>query len=82
VSEAAMLDGTEDTVSGTDNMRETDANWDDENIDMDIDETTGEKGPTFRHNALVVATFPWASGIVMALTFMNAFDKGHFGYVS
>lgn len=49
---------------------------------MDIDQTIEQHVPTFRHNSLVVATYPWATGIVMSPTLSNAFDDNHFGYVS
>jgi hypothetical protein len=58
---------------------------DDENTgrgNMDIDQTMAQQIPTFRHNSLVVATYPWATGIVMSPTLSNAFDENHFGYVS
>jgi len=49
---------------------------------MDIDEANPEIAPGFRHNALVVATFPWTSGIVMAPTWLETFHEDHFAFVS
>src|SRR5258708_29865278 len=46
-------------------MGGTDPNLEDQNLGegrMEIDLTSPENIPTFRHNALVVATYPWASG--------------------
>lgn len=85
VAEAPMFNDTMGTVSGTDIVGGTDPNLEDQNLGegrMEIDPTSPENIPTFRHNALVVATYPWASGIVMAPTLSNIFDKNHFGYVS
>ena len=77
-----MFDSIEGTVSS---MDRTDPNLEDQNLgeeSMEIDQTSIENGPTFCHNALVVATYPWASGIIMAPTLSNIFEKNHFGYVS
>jgi len=79
-----MFDGTEPTVSGTDIVGITNPNSEDQNTgdgSMDIDQSGPENLPGFRHNSLVVATYPWTSGIVMAPTLSNTFDKNHFGYV-
>jgi hypothetical protein len=79
-----MFDSTEGTTSGTDIVGGTDPNLEDRNPgegSMDIDQTSLENGRTFRRNALVVATYPWASGIIMAPTWSNIFEKNHFGYV-
>lgn len=75
-----MLDGTEGTISGRISPNVEDENTDQGN--MDIDPTIVEHVKGFRHNSLVVATYPWASGIVMAPSLLNAFEKNHFGVVS
>jgi hypothetical protein len=75
-----MLDGTEGTISGR-----ISPDFEDEPIgqgNMDVDRMIVGNNKGFRHNALVVATYPWASGIVMAPSLSNTFEKNHFGVVS
>jgi hypothetical protein len=75
-----MLDGTEGTTSSG-----ISPNVEVENTgqgNMDIDQTIVGHVKGFRHNSLVVATYPWASGIVMAPSLLNMFEKNHFGVVS
>ena len=60
-------------------------NLEDQNIgqgNMDVDTTIAENHKGFHHNALVVATYPWASGIVMEPSLLNVFEENHFGVVS
>jgi len=75
-----MFDGTDGTTSGG-----ISPNLEDENIGqghMDVDPTIVGNHNGFRHNALVVATYPWTSGIVMAPSLLNTFEENHFGFVS
>ena len=76
-----MLDPT---LSGNDVTGDASPNFEHENTDrnMDIDEMNQDIMRGFRHNALVVATFPWTSGIVMAPTWLKTFHKDHFTFVS
>jgi hypothetical protein len=75
-----MLDGTEGTISGGISPNVEDENTDQGNMDIDLTIVDHVKG--FRHNSLVVATYPWTSGIVMAPSLLNTFEKNHFGVVS
>ena len=77
-----MLDPT---LSVNDVMGDTSPNLEDENLtarNMVLDGSNREIVQGFRHNALVVATFPWKSGIIMAPTWSNIFKKDHFAFVS
>jgi len=78
-SNESTSSGTDRTSSGTNHTLE---DQDTAHGNMDIDQTTGVNVQAFRHNALVVATFPWTTGIVMAPTLLNVFQENHFGYVS
>ena len=81
VSEATMLDGTNGSTSSTAHMSGT---FPSPNMEenMDIDSTIAPNIQGFRHSTLVVATYPWSSGVVMAPTLSNIFEKNHFGAVS
>ena len=79
-----MFDGIEAPGSEIDMMGINNRNSEDHNMgdgSMEIDQTSAKNLPAFHHNALVIATFPWTSGIMMAPTLSNAFDKDHFRYV-
>lgn len=49
---------------------------------MDVDSTIAKNNPNFRHNSLVLVTYPWASGVIMEPDLSKSFDEDHFAYVS
>ena len=54
-----------------------------DNTFMDVDGSSLTKGPSgFRHNALALVAYPWATGIVMKEDLSSTFEENHYAFVS